>query len=70
MRKRPPVHVIVYSPNTEEGRRELERKTAAVHADAVGGQLRRLDCPAEQKLRLLDAVIKTVSGNKAGGRTK
>lgn len=69
MKKSAPVHIVLYSPNTEEGRLELAQKAAAVHADAVGGQLRLLDCPAGQKLRLLDAVIGTVSNQEAGGET-
>lgn len=60
MKKSAPIQIIVYAPHTEEGRRELARRAAFVHADAVNGQLRRLDCPAGQKLRLLNAVIEAV----------
>jgi len=35
---------------------ELKKKTAAVHAEAVAGYISRLNCPKEQKLRLIEAV--------------
>ena len=60
MRKMAPVNVIVYYPKTEEGREELSRRVALVHADAVSRRLKELTCPEKQKLELLDAVIDTV----------
>lgn len=60
MRKMAPVNVIVYYPKTEEGREELRRRVALVHADAVNRRLKELTCPEKQKLELLDAVIDTV----------
>ena len=66
MRKSAPVHVTVYYPNTAEGQRELARRAANVHADMVSGALRRLDCPAQQKLALLDAVIADTKERAAG----
>lgn len=60
MRKMAPINVIVYYPKTEEGREELSRRVALVHADAVNQRLKELNCPEKQKLELLDAVIRTV----------
>lgn len=60
MRKMAPVNVIVYYPKTKEGREELSRRVALVHADAVNRRLKELNCPEKQKLELLDAVIDTV----------
>ena len=60
MRKMAPINVIVYYPKTEEGREELSRRVARVHADAVNRRLKELTCPEKQKLELLDAVIDTV----------
>ena len=37
--------------------RELERRVAEVHADMVTQYLNKLNCPSQQKLQLLDAVI-------------
>ena len=54
-----PVNVIVYYPKTEEGKEELARRVADVHAAAVNQRLKSLNCPTRQKLALLDAVIET-----------
>ena len=54
-----PVNVIVYYPKTEEGKEELARRVADVHAAAVNQRLKSLNCPTSQKLALLDAVIDT-----------
>ena len=56
-RKCAPINIIVHYPKTEEGNRELERKVAEVHADMVTQYLNKLNCPSQQKLQLLDAVI-------------
>ena len=52
-----PINIVVHYPKTEEGKRELARRVATVHADMVNEYLRKLNCPSEQKLKLLDAVI-------------
>lgn len=62
MRRRTPVQVIVHFPTTEEGERELARRVSEVHADFVLGTLNRLNCPAKQKLALLQAVIDADKG--------
>ena len=54
-----PVNVIVYYPKTEEGKEELARRVADVHAASVNQRLKSLNCPTSQKLALLDAVIET-----------
>lgn len=59
MRKSVPIHVIVHYPTTEEGWRELARRVASVQADFVTDTICKLNCPAAQKLALLDAVIAT-----------
>lgn len=55
------IHVIVYDPKTETGRQELARRVAGVHADMIIESVKKLNCPSDQKKRLLDAVIKTAS---------
>lgn len=67
-----PINMIVYFPKTEEGRQELAQRTAELHADAVNFRLKRLGCPTEQKLKLLDAVIRTAKETlkKPGGAEK
>lgn len=56
----PPVNLIVHYPDTAEGKEELARRAADVHANVVNQRLKSLNCPAKQKLDLLDAVIETV----------
>ena len=57
MRKSAPINIIVHYPTTEEGRRELKRRVASVHADAVINSISKLKCPHRDKIRLLDAII-------------
>lgn len=52
-----PINVIVYHPKTREGKEELERRVADAHAATVNQQIKSLNCPTNQKLELLDAVI-------------
>ena len=68
-RKSVPIQVIVHSPRTEEGKRELAKRVAGVHADMVNRYIQKLNCPSEQKVQLLDAVIKTAAKMKAGEQT-
>ena len=56
-----PINVIVYYPKTEAGKRELAKRVAGVHADFVHQYIRKLDCPSEQKVQLLNAVIADAS---------
>ncbi len=64
IRKSAPIHVIVHYPTTEEGKAELARRVAAVHAESVIAKINRLSCPTKQKLELVDAVIDTVKRRK------
>ena len=57
MRKAAPINIIVHYPITEEGWRELRRRMASVHADAVLNSIQKLNCPSWQKIKLLDAII-------------
>ena len=68
-RKSAPINVIVHYPKTEEGKRELAERVAGVHADMVNQHIKKLNCPSEQKVQLLDAVIKSASIEKAGEQT-
>ena len=60
-----PIHVIVHYPKTEEGKRELARRVASVHADMVCQFIQKLNCPSEQKEQLFDAVIETAKKDMA-----
>lgn len=63
-RKSTPVNVITHYPTTEEGIRELANRAACVHASWMNQTLKKLTCPSEQKLKLLDSVIDSVSRKK------
>ena len=54
-----PIHVIVHSPKTTEGQNELKERVANVHSSIVNQYIKKLNCSSEQKVQLLDAVIKT-----------
>lgn len=60
IRKMAPIEVVVYYPKTREGQEELAKRAAEVHASAVVHKINLLNCPTNQKLELLDAVINTV----------
>ena len=60
MNSRLPLQVVVIQPETAEGRAELARRVAQVHAEAVMYTLQRLDCPDRQKRELLQAVVETL----------
>ncbi len=68
-RKSAPINVIVHYPKTIEGQRELAERVAGVHSDMVNQHIKKLNCPSDQKVQLLDAVIKSVSSKKAGEQT-
>lgn len=57
MKKAAPINIIVYYPTTEEGWRELRRRMAIVHADAVLNSVQKLNCPTWQKIKLVEAII-------------
>ena len=65
-RKSAPINVIVHYPKTQEGQRELARRVADVHADMVNQHIKKLNCPSEQKVHLLDAVIRSASMGESG----
>ena len=56
-KKSAPINVIVHYPKTEQGKRELAKQVAGVHADMVNQYIKNLNCPSDQKVELLDAVI-------------
>lgn len=63
IRRMAPINVIMHFPSTENGKKELARRVSDVHAAAVIQRIKELNCPTQQKLDLLDAVIKTAKEN-------
>ena len=68
-RKSTPINVIVHYPKNIEGQRELAERVAGVHASLVNHHIKKLNCPSDQKVQLLDAVIKSASIEKADEQT-
>lgn len=62
MRSGGTINLNMHYPTTDEGKRELAKRAADVHADFVISTIDRLHCPARQKLELLQAVIDTAKG--------
>ena len=60
MRKSAPIVIILYTPKTEAGQRELAQRVSAVHADFVSAQIQKLNCPAVQKVKMLNSVISAI----------
>lgn len=50
------MNIKVYYPSSPEGKDELARRVASVHADIVVQYINRLPCSAEQKLALIEAT--------------
>ena len=67
-RKSAPINVVVHYPKTEAGKRELAERVADVHADMVNQYIKNLNCPSDQKVELLDAVIASAK-KEAGEQT-
>jgi len=67
-RKSAPINVIVHYLKTEKGKCELAERVAGVNADTVNRYIQKLNCPSEQKVALLDAVIAS-SKKEAGDQT-
>ena len=57
MKKNTPVTIIVHAPQTEDGRRKLAERVSELHADHIMETLTKLNCPQNQKLALLQAII-------------
>ena len=64
-----PIHMIVYYPQTAKGKRELAERVASVHADMVSQSIKKLNCPSNQKMQLLDAVIKSATHKEEDEQT-
>ncbi len=57
MRQYAPIKIKVYGPTSELGFDELLSRVSQVHSDVVRSCVGQLDCPVDQKLQLIDAVI-------------
>lgn len=53
------IDVRVYLPRTAEGKADLAKRIAMVHADVAARRIQQLNCPTYQKQALADAVVRT-----------
>lgn len=59
------MNVIVHYPRTVDKQAELERTVAKFRAEYILRHVERLNCPLEQKIALIDAVIDTIRSGEA-----
>jgi hypothetical protein len=53
------LQVIVHPPKTPAGLRDLQKKVAMIHAEAVLKYLTKLPCPKKQKMELVSSIQNT-----------
>lgn len=51
------IHIVIHRPKTKQTQQELAARIAVIHAQAVAGYIRKLNCSAEQKTALADSAI-------------
>ena len=54
------IKVIVHYPKTSEKQAQFDALVAKFHAEYVVQYIEKLNCPTDQKLKLVDAVAQTV----------
>lgn len=52
------MEIFIHYPESEEGKRLLEHRVAVFHAQYVASRIRRLPCSKEQKLKLVDEIVR------------
>ena len=58
--------IIVHYPETLEKQAQFDACVAKFHAEYVVQYVEKLNCPTEQKLKLLDAVAQTIMEKTEG----
>ena len=66
IRQNSPIPLTVHYPGAGERARALAQRVAGVHASFVLSAVGGLNCPAGQKLELLQAVVDTARGGGSG----
>ena len=64
MRKSAPINIVIHGPSSAEGQKELARRVAKVHAQAVEGAVSKQRCSVKEKIVLLQAVADTTRQQK------
>ena len=52
------MNLISHYPKTDEKKKELGRKTALIHSQAIFQYIGQLSCPNDQKQALLAAILR------------
>lgn len=55
--------VIVHCSNDPAKQKEIDQRIAKIHAEFVLGYIEKLNCPKEQKLELIDAIVQRMNEN-------
>ena len=58
------IKTIVYYPQTLEKQALLDAQAAKFHAQCVAQYIERLNCPIEQKQRLLDTIARGILNSR------
>lgn len=51
------MNLIPHYPKTDEKKKELSKKAALIHSQAISWSLKQLSCPNDQKQALLAAIL-------------
>lgn len=62
MGKSTPIDLVIYTPQTPEGKLELSRRIAEIHADVTIRRIKELNCSASQKVQLVNALVQAIVG--------
>ena len=54
------IKIIVHYPETPEKQAQFDARVAKFHAEYVVQYIEKLNCPTDQKLKLLDAVARRI----------
>lgn len=60
MRKSAPIQIVIHGPENVAGQKELAKRVAQVHAQAVDGVVAKQSCSVREKIMLMKAVAETV----------
>lgn len=52
--------IIVHYPETPEKQAQFDARVAKFHAEYVAQYIKKLNCPTEQKLKLIDAIAERI----------
>ena len=54
------MEIIVHYSETPEKQAQFDARVAKFHAEYVAQYIEKLNCPTEQKLKLIDAIAETI----------